>query len=173
MAETMTKAPGICLTPREVKRELRRMDGFTPPGAEAPAVAHLTGIQLYEVERMAAQGMLLDQIAARLAIPADVFEAISQANPAVREAYAAGIARGQDVATRALFKNVREGDPGSIRYYLERLGGPQFRKQEGPAVVINNGPMVQIDQADMTRRFDRQAALLDGREIEGEAEPAP
>lgn len=80
MAETMTKAPGICLTPREVKRELRRMDGFTPPGAEAPAVAHLTGIQLYEVERMAAQGMLLDQIAARLAIPADVFEAISQAN---------------------------------------------------------------------------------------------
>ena len=70
--------------------------------------------------------------------------------------------RGIDLITAAAFR-AAQNDPGMMRFYLERLAGPQFsKKQEGAAVIVQTGPIVQIDQDAMERRFARQRALVDG-----------
>jgi hypothetical protein len=84
-------------------------------------------------------------------------------NPEIADAYRSGAVRGIDLVSQAAFRVAQAGDPGMSRFWLERLGGPQFnRKPDGPAVIVQTGPIVQIDQEAMDRRFDRQRALIDG-----------
>jgi hypothetical protein len=50
----------------------------------------------------------------------------------------------------------------AVRYYLDRVGGPQFApKQQGPAVVVNNAT-VSIDHGSVSAAMERQRKALDG-----------
>ena len=135
--------------------------------------ARLSLPQLFEIERMSAQGMRLDEIAQRLAIPLDVFEVCMQGSTQIRDAYLAGQARGKDIMSGTIFKAGQSGDVGAAKFWLERVGGEQWKpKPAGPAVVVHTGPMVQLDMVDIDRRLARQSALLDGRTIDVDAEPS-
>lgn len=128
-----------------------------------PALCRLEPYQIFEIERMASQGLNLETIAARLGYEFDVWLALIKANPEIDRAFRAGAARGVDWVSSAGLANARAGDASMIKYYLDRFGGPQFRPaQQGPAVVIHNGPVANIDQDRMTLRFERQRALIDG-----------
>lgn len=145
-------------------RDLKRLDKIAPTDdAMTPAIARLEPSQVFEIERMAAQGLNLDTIATRLGYVLDTWYAIVSVNPEVEQAYRAGAARGADWVSSAALANARAGDTSMQKYYLDRFGGPQFRPaQHGPAVIVTTGPLVQIDQDAMARRFERQRLLLDG-----------
>lgn len=155
------KAASIVST--SLKKDLRVLNRVAPaPGTPTSPAAKLTVAQLYEVERMAAQGMSLAQIGVRLRIPDAVWQQYLENNPDVAEAYRAGAVRGIDVASQAIFKGAENGDIAAARYYLDRLGGPQFApRPTGPAVVVQTGS-VRIDPQSVSDAMERQRKLLDG-----------
>lgn len=148
----------------DYRRDLKLLnDKSAPAGREPPALAELTVWQTLEVERMAMIGLNLETIAMRLGFDFDVWLAMIKANPAIDKAYRSGAAIGQDRAATGLFKNVQGGDIAAQKYYLDRFGGPQFRPaQQGPAVVVQTGPLIQLDTEGMRLRFERQRQLADG-----------
>lgn len=147
-----------------LKSDMRALEkNSPPPNSPVSFAAKLSTIQLYEIERMAMQGMNLAQIAVRLHIPSETWKLIIQANPAVREAYEAGAVRGVDEVSRALVAAATTGDVGAQRYYLDRLGGPQWKPPAAtPTVVIHSGAATVVDVAEVENQFERQKALLDG-----------
>jgi hypothetical protein len=143
----------------------------TPPREEQPS-ARLTMPQLFEIERMSAQGMRLEKIAQRLAIPLDVFEQCMHGSNQILDAYIAGRSRGEDIASGTILNESRNGDVAASKYWLERVGDEQWKPKApaAPSVVVNTGPVYQPDMAEVDRRFARQSALLDGRTIDVEAD---
>lgn len=158
----LPKAAAPALT-GTVRKDLRSLDkAGAKPGTPVSPLARLSVSQLYEVERMAAQGMNLAQIGVRLRVSEDVWQQYIAYNPDLVEAFQAGAVRGVDVASKSMFGAVEKGDVGAARYYLDRLGGPQFApKPQGPAVVVNNGT-VNINPDSVSDAMDRQRKLLDG-----------
>ena len=175
MAAGAAKERGAAAREREaLNQDVERVARAAEVGRsrEQPS-ARLSLPQLFEIERMAAQGMRLDRIAQRLAIPLDVFEVCMQGSTQIRDAYIAGQARGEDIASGTIFTQMKAGDVGASKYWLDRVGGEQWKpKPAGPAVVVHTGPMVQLDMVDIDRRLARQSALLDGRTIDVDAEPS-
>lgn len=166
-AKEPTAATHVGVAKRDYLRDLRQLAKSPADDSMTPHIARLEPVQVFEIERMASQGLNLETIAARLGISLDVWNKMIQVNPEIAEAYRAGSARGQDVISQAAFKGARAGDASLIKYYLDRFGGPQFRPQQnGPSVVINTGPMAVIDQEAMAARFARQRALVDGTAVE-------
>lgn len=171
-AEAVKERKAVTLEREALSQDVIRVARAAEVGRsrEQPS-ARLSMPQLFEIERMSAQGMRLDEIAVRLAIPLDVFETCMQGSTQIRDAYLAGQARGKDIMSGTIFKAGTAGDVGAAKFWLERVGGEQWKpKATGPAVVVNTGPMIQLDMDDIDRRLARQSALLDGRTIEGEAE---
>jgi hypothetical protein len=142
--------------------DLKRLMKAPAEGSMVPGLAQLSPYQIIEIERMSTQGLDLDTIGARLRIPLDVWNQLIKINPDIAEAYRAGVARGRDTISQAAYNGAKAGEPSLIRFYLERQGGPNFKKQEGPQVVVHAGPVASIDVGDIDRRFARQRALLDG-----------
>jgi hypothetical protein len=120
---------------------------------------------LLEAERMASQMMTIDQIGAALGFPLDVWGAMLYHTTEIADAVRRGKARGIDIATRAMVKNVEAGDSSMVKFMLER-SAPQFAKQDGPAVVIHTDNPLQIDAGRLQERIREQQKL-----IEGKAEP--
>lgn len=143
--------------------DLKRLAKSPADDSMTPHLARLEPFQIFEIERMASQGLNLETIATRLGYEFDVWLALIGANPEIDRAYRTGAARGADLVSSAGLANARAGDASMIKYYLDRFGGPQFRPaQSGPTVVIHTGPTANIDQDRMTLRFERQRALMDG-----------
>ena len=158
-----SEAGALAVAKREWREDQKRLAKAPADDSQTPHIARLVPYQIMEIERMAAQGMSLDQIGARLRFAPDVWETITQINPEVANAFRSGTTRGVDLITAAGLRGAQNGEASLIRFYLERLGGPQFsRKADGPAVVVNTGPVVHIDQDAMERRFERQRQLVDG-----------
>jgi hypothetical protein len=158
-----TAATHVGVAKRDYLRDLKQIAKAPADDAMTPHIARLEPFQVFEIERMASQGLNLETIAARLGIDLDTWNKMIQVNPEIASAYKTGAALGQDIVSKAGLQGARNGDASLIKYYLDRFGGPQFRpQQQGPAVVIQTGPMVQIDQEAMARRFERQRALIDG-----------
>lgn len=165
MAETKTKATGVQFAGamREHQQDMRRLNKKSPADdSMTPHIARLEPFQILEIERMSAQGLNLDTIGIRLGIAGDVWNALIGVNPEVADAFRAGAARGQDWVSKQALAGARAGDASLIKYYLDRFGGPQFKPDQAPNVVIHTGPMAVIDQGLMARRFERQGALIDG-----------
>ena len=164
MADKVIKseAGALAEAKREWRADQKRLAKAPADDSMTPHAARLEPYQIMEIERMASQGMSLDQIGARLRIKPDVWDYLIEINPEIANAYRNGAVRGIDLITAAAFR-AAQNDPGMMRFYLERLAGPQFsKKQEDPAVIVQTGPIVQIDQDAMERRFARQRALVDG-----------
>jgi hypothetical protein len=161
-AKSERAATHVGVAKRDYLRDLKTLAKSPADDSMTPHIARLEPYQVFEIERMASQGLNLDTIAARLGIPLDVWSKMIAMSPEIADAYRAGSARGQDVISRAAYKGAEAGDASLIKYYLDRFGGPQFRPAQQPAVVINSGPMIQLDEAAMDRRFARQRALIDG-----------
>jgi hypothetical protein len=165
MADTLSKPEAAALRDanREWRADQKRLAKAPANDSMTPHIARLEPFQIMEIERMAAQGMNLDQIGTRLRFPLDVWSYMIEINPEIADAYRSGAVRGIDLVSQAAFRVAQAGDPGMSRFWLERLGGPQFnRKPDGPAVIVQTGPIVHIDQDAMDRRFERQRALIDG-----------
>jgi hypothetical protein len=153
-----------------VKTDLKTLQNLAPvQGSPVAPSAWLSTNQLYEIERMAAQGMSLAQIGVRMRFTDAVWADYIRHNSDVHTAYQAGAVRGVDEMSGRLYANGLAGDTGAIRYYLDRLGGTQFAppKPAAPTIVVQNGTSVTIDQGSVPAAFDRQQALL---EMEAEAE---
>lgn len=179
MADVITKperrAPALkapFFTNKDAKRDLQTLKSAAETGTECAPANKLTFDQLWEIERMAAQGMNLLQIGTRLHIPIPIWEGMCQANAQVAEAYQAGLARGVDLASGAIFHGFKNGDIGAAKYYLDRLGGPQFvpPKSQQPAVIVQTGSVVQIDTAAHDAALDRQRELI-AESLDLEPEP--
>ncbi len=148
---------------REHAKDLRLLDKKAPADdSMTPHLARLAPSQILDIERMSAQGLNLDTIGVRLGFPADVWNTLIGMNPEIATAFRTGAARGQDWVSEAALRAARNGDASMMKYYLDRFGGPQFRPNDAPSVVINAGPLAVIDQDAMARRFERQRALIDG-----------
>lgn len=147
----------------KMKQDLRELEKESPDANHPiPFSAHLSITQLFQIERMASQGMNLQQISIRLRIPNDTFTQIIRNNPKVREAYESGAARGVDDITGALSTAAKHGDVGAMRYYLDRLGGPQFKPPaHNPAVVILPTTSATVDLGAVEDAFAMQRKLLD------------
>jgi hypothetical protein len=172
MGAVKTEAGAIAEAGREWRADQKRLAKAPADDSMVPHIARLEPFQVLEIERMAAQGMSLDQIGSRLRYPADVWTKLIQINPEVADAYRMGATRGVDTVTKAALKGAGAGDASLIRFYLERLGGPQFRKApDGPSVVVNTGPVVHIDQDAIAARFERQRKLVDGTAEELNQDP--
>lgn len=156
---------------RELRRDLKRLEKAPADDSMTPHIARLEPYQTLEIERMARQGMGLETIGARLRIPLDVWSMMIQVNPEIRDAYLQGAAAGVDLISEAGFQGARGGDASLIKFYLERFGGPQFKKQDSPQVVIQTGPVAVIDQKDIAARLERQRRLIDGTAIELQQAP--
>jgi hypothetical protein len=157
-----SEAGALAVAKREWMADQKRLAKAPADDSMTPHAARLSPYQVMEIERMASQGMSLDQIGVRLRFAPDVWEFIIEINPEVANAYRSGATRGIDLITAAAFK-AAQSDPSMMRFYLERLAGPQFsKKQEGPAVIVQTGPVVHIDQDAMAARFERQRKLVDG-----------
>jgi hypothetical protein len=171
MPATTQSKPAPAMT-ASVKRDLKLLASVgAPPGTPVSPLARLSVAQLYEVERMAAQGMNLAQIGVRLRVPEDVWHQYIAMNPDLKEAYEAGAVRGVDVASASVLRAAEAGDIQAARYYLDRLGGPQFApKNTGPSVVVQTNS-VNIDPVSATRAIEHQRMLLDGdyQDVEPEA----
>lgn len=153
--------PGATGTARKDLKLLERV--APPPGTLPMPAASLNVSQLYEVERMAAQGMNLAQIGIRLRIPADVWAQYIAQNAQLDEAYQAGLARGVDIASGTILRGAEAGDIGAARYYLDRLGGPQFKppqQQQGPSVVVQTGAVL-VQPGSVSAAMEKQRAVLD------------
>ncbi|GAB0113728.1 hypothetical protein AcidC75_12520 [Acidisoma sp. C75] len=93
---------------------------------------------LPQVARLGRQGMTLEQIADRLAIPRSTFRQALVFLPDLAAAISGGLALGVDEASQALVDAAKTGHHKSIRFYLESKGG--FRVgDEKPTVVVNIG----------------------------------
>jgi hypothetical protein len=168
-----TDAGAIAEAGRAWREDQKRLAKAPKDDSMTPHMARLEPFQVLEIERMASQGMSLSQIGARLRYSPDLWDMMIKVNPEIANAYRAGAVRGVDIVTQAAFQGAQSGDSGLIKFYLERLGGSQFRKApDGPAVVVNTGPVVQIDQEDIARRFERQRKLVDGTCEELNPDPA-
>ena len=158
-----SEAGALAVAAREWRADEKRLAKAPADDSMTPHIARLEPFQIMEIERMAAQGMSLDQIGARLRFKPDVWEMLIEINPEVANAFRSGRVRGIDLVSQAAFRTAQAGDPGMGRFYLERLGGPQFsKKADGPAVIVQTGPVVHIDQDAMAARFERQRKLVDG-----------
>lgn len=157
----------------QAKQDLRYLEAHSPP-AEQPVApsAWLSVAQLWEVERMASQGMSLAQIGVRLRFSDDVWADYIAHNPQVQEAYTSGAVRGVDEISATLYSTAKGGEVSAMRYYLDRLGGPQFAppKPSAPTVIVQNGTAVTIDQRSVPDAFDKQQALLESEAVDLEAD---
>jgi hypothetical protein len=118
---------------------------------------------LPHVERLAAQGMSLRQIAERLGLSQGAFREAWIFLPEVRLALTGGRARGIDDASRAIAINIDKGDTASAVFMLKTKGDyvPASNKQ-APAVVVNIGPQpALVTFAAIEDIRDRMAALAD------------
>jgi len=164
MADTLSKseAAALAVANREWRADQRRLAKAPADDSMTPHIARLEPFQIMEIERMASQGMNLDQIGTRLRFPIDVWSYMIEINPEIADAFRTGQTRGIDLISQSAFR-AAQTDPPTARWYLERLGGPQFsKKPDGPAVIVQTGPIVQIDQDAMDVRWDRQRKLVDG-----------
>lgn len=142
------------------KQDLRTLARVAPEyGAKSSPLAHVAAEQLWHVERMAAHRMNLAQIGMRLRFDPEVWRGLIESNPAIREAYEAGVARAQDEITTALYENAKNGDVSAQRFWLERHGGPQWSKEKVPAVVIQPGANVSIDLGAVETAFSGQRVI--------------
>lgn len=146
------------------KQDQRTLDivaaGQKPVG-ELPPALKLSIAQLMETERMAAQGMNLAQIGKRLRIDAPIWEIIAERNPELHKAYDEGVARGADQVSQALLREATAGNPPMVRYYLERLGGPQFKPPAAQPAVVVAAPGISVDAAgSIAKALERQRQLL-------------
>jgi hypothetical protein len=131
----------------------------TPPTTRA-----LTNYEIMQVQCWASFGISNEIIAVLLGMePADFWYA-AENDPRINHAIKMGQARGVETMAGVLFRSGANGEMTAVRFWLERLGGPQFRpaRVAGPQVVIHNGPVVHIDQDAMAARFERQRKLVDG-----------
>jgi hypothetical protein len=162
MSQVKSQAANLMVANREWRADQKRLAKAPADDSMTPHIARLAPFQIMEIERMAAQGMNLDQIGARLRFPLDVWSYMIEINPEVADAFRTGQTRGIDLISQAAFK-AAQTDPATSRWYLERLAGPQFSKRpDGPAVIVQTGPVVHIDQDAMDKRWDRQRSLIDG-----------
>lgn len=154
----------------DYRRDMKRLGKAPSDDSATPACAYLLPTQILDIERMAGQGMNLDTIGARLNIAPDVWDALLRLSPEIADAYRAGAARLVDIASAAAVKGVQAGEPSLIKYILDRFGGPQFRPKQEPAIIVQAGPVIEIDGEAMAQRFARQRALIDGtaEDLEGE-----
>lgn len=165
-ADFRAMAPNV-----DLKRDLKRLAKVSPSDDDrTPACARLAPFQILEIERMASQGLNLETIAARLMIPLDVWNVMMRLSPEIADAYKAGASRGADWVSEAALAGARGGEASLIKYYLDRFGGPQFKPKQDAPIIIQTGPMIEIDADGMAQRFQRQRALIDGtaEELEGE-----
>jgi hypothetical protein len=151
------------------KRDLRFLNKRAPAkGTPIPPAASLTMPQLYEIERMANEGLNLAQIGRRLHFKEDVWEQVILHNPSVKEAYIEGMTRLQEQGCKALTDGVKRGEVALLRLAADRgMLGPQWEPKNKPLVVETRGPMVAVDVvASVETAFERQRQLL----LESEAE---
>lgn len=87
-----------------------------------------------EIERLAAQGLRMEEIAASLGIGVTTLYAKKAKYAEFREAVNRGRAAGVTEVTNALMTLVREGNPTAIVFYLKARGGwrDDGRIDEGP-----------------------------------------
>jgi hypothetical protein len=156
-AKTKLRAP----TPhQDYLRDLKTLRKAPADDVRPPALAELSVWQTCEVERMARQGLNLETIATLLGFDWEVWLAMIKLNPAINQAFRYGAARGADRVSGALLRNAVGGDPASVKYYLDRFGGPQFKPaSQAPAVVVHTGPTLNINEADLAARIERQRSL--------------
>jgi hypothetical protein len=160
---TKTEAGSLAGARRQWRSDEKQLAKAPADDSMTPHIARLEPFQLLEVERMAGQGMDMEQIGARLRYPPDVWAMLIQVNPEIAQAVRAGKAFGMDKVTQAGLKGAIAGDASLIKWYAGLHGGPQFqRKPDGPAVVISPGSLVQIDYDRLAARFERQRQLIDG-----------
>lgn len=146
------------------KQDQRNLDivaAAQKPAGQLPPALQLSVAQLMEVERMAAQGMNLAQIAKRLRIEPTIFEIIAERNSELHKAYDEGVARGQDQVTGALLREATAGNVPAARLYLERIGGPQWRPPAAQPAVVVTAPGISVDAAgSIAQALERQRELL-------------
>jgi hypothetical protein len=118
---------------------------------------------LPHVERLAAQGMSLRQIAERLGLSQGALREAWIFLPEVRLALTGGRARGIDDASRTIALNIDKGDTASAVFLLKTKGDyvPASTKQ-APAVVVSIGAQpAMVTFAAIEDIRDRMAALAD------------
>jgi hypothetical protein len=165
MADKVIKseAGALAEAKREWRADQKRLAKAPADDSMTPHIARLEPFHIMEIERMAAQGMSLEQIGLRLRFNPETWDYMIEINPEIANGFRTGQTRGIDLITGAALRGATNGEASLIRFYLERLGGPQFsKKADGPAVIVQTGPIVQIDQDAMAARFERQRKLVDG-----------
>ena len=163
--------PKLSHTP---KQDVRFLERHAPlRGTPIPPAATLTMPQLFEVERMANEGLNLAQIGKRLHFRDDVWDLVVKHNVSVKEAFTDGFTRFQEQALKAMTDAIKAGDTSLLRLAADRgMLGPQWEPKNKPLVVATSGPAVQIDVvSSVESAFERQRQLL--IESEAEAEPGP
>lgn len=157
---TLTRnTPKSMTAARELARDVKFVESL-PAGAAAP-VAYLSPLHMFEVERMARQGMPLSRIADRLDIDRAVFAELMRANPAIGRAFTRGAAEGIDRVTGTLYEDAATpGNTAASTAYLKLF--PDFRPQQAPAVVVQSDGPLTISTANVENLAARQAALLEG-----------
>lgn len=148
--------------------ELRESErGLPAPYTRALAVPrHALTDFLPHLDRMAAQGMELIHIAARLGLSTRVLNDFAERFADVKLALTGGFARGIDEMSGALYRaGVAEGAVGAQTFYLRTKANYRDQKESGPAVVVNVGtapaPITIEHAADLS---ERQRALLTAEE---------
>jgi hypothetical protein len=125
----------------------------------------------------ARQGVNADQIRILLLYTPDDWVARLRADgERMYDSITLGATQGIAEVAKALHVSAISGrDSGAARFSLERRARGWWLPPSaaaGPTVTIHTRPLVQLDMADIDRRFARQTAILDGRAIDVEQEGA-
>jgi hypothetical protein len=127
---------------------------------------------LLRIEAWAMQGLSADNIAVLLAMSPMTFHELTEADPRVRESMLYGRTKGIEAVSQSLFGSAISGkDAGAARWWLERLGGGEFRPPKAVPVIIveaaKPNPAKELECADrIDRMMQRQRLLVSGRDID-------
>ena len=97
-------------------------------------------VNLEQVERLAAQGMTMEQIAYSLGIGESTLYAKKAKNKEIAEAIKKGKAKGIAKITNALFENASKGNLGAQCFFLKNQAGwtdrPEYRDEPIKPIAI-------------------------------------
>ena len=162
------------------KQDVRNLDRMTiATRAPVPPAARLTMAELYEVDRLAGIGANLFNIGIHLRKPDDVWQVIVERNPAVREAFLAGLNRLQIEGMEAIYHEaIVNRETSLLRLLADRKLGPDWAPpKQSPAVVVQSAQPVRIDVVSSVRgAFEEQRRLIEAETIEAgpdQEQPGP
>ena len=136
-----------------------------PHKPKPPSLPRLDVETLLRIESWSRRGLDTRTIGTLLGLSHGDFDAMARHDTRIYASLEYGRATGiRDVAD-SLLKSATSGrDAGAARFFLERIGAGPWAppRAAGPTTITVYAAPVEIDQADMDRRFDRQRRLLEG-----------